>query len=530
MLNNKDLIPPGEQCTLTTDEFLNYLGLSWEQYLRIIRSQLTSTTVFLRREPNSIRINAYNPLLLYLWRSNMDIQFVLNAYAVAKYICSYIAKGQKSLALALKKADEEAKKKALDLYEHLKNIARSFIRHEEFGAQEAAILTLGIPITMSSRHTVFINTGERGKHVHLMKSLTELAKLPDSSTEIFSTDMITRYETRPILLDKLTLAQFAAGFVRKGWETQYEELTNKMFAWPDKSVFIKLQTNRIIRYVRFSITKDPENHFRELLMLFKPFRTEDEIISPFKSYKEKYQSVLSEVEPIRAMFEFHRGDVERAQFELQEMTQTELQAIHDNIQPQPDNCGDSIPVTNFPVDDPTDSTDVALIVPQMGNLLDDDAYFEMIASLNSEQSDLFYPVVKDLRTKCENKNLFVTGGAGVGKTHVLNVLYQAFHRHFQEDDLPLDNPTVILSAQAALAATHIFGTTIHKCLGFHRASDNPFILTPISRDRLSSLQAKYANLQCMFIDEVSLVSADFVLLIAVYEKSRTQLNRLEAFG
>ena len=122
----------------------------------------------------------------------------------------------------------------------------------------------------------------------------------------------------------------------------------------------------------------------------------------------------------------------------------------------------------------------------------------------------------------------MTGGAGIGKTHFLNILYQAFHRHFQEDDLPLDNPTVILSAQAALAATHIFGTTIHKCLGFHRASDNPFILTPIFRDRLSSLQAKYAHLQCMFIDEVSLVSADF--FCAIDRRLREIKNSTQPFG
>ena len=37
----------------------------------------------LKRKPNELRINNYNPLCLKAWRANMDIQFVFDVYARA---------------------------------------------------------------------------------------------------------------------------------------------------------------------------------------------------------------------------------------------------------------------------------------------------------------------------------------------------------------------------------------------------------------------------------------------------------------
>ena len=42
-------------------------------------------TIFLK-----LRINNYNAARLAVWRANMDIQFVLDIYACAMYVVSYI--------------------------------------------------------------------------------------------------------------------------------------------------------------------------------------------------------------------------------------------------------------------------------------------------------------------------------------------------------------------------------------------------------------------------------------------------------
>ena len=54
----------------------------------------------LKRKPNELRINNYNPPCLKAWRANMDIQFVLDVYGCAMYIVSYISlsKAQKGMS------------------------------------------------------------------------------------------------------------------------------------------------------------------------------------------------------------------------------------------------------------------------------------------------------------------------------------------------------------------------------------------------------------------------------------------------
>ncbi len=81
---------------MTFVEFLEKLDLSEQQYIKAIRFSLKQCTLLLKRSPAElaeIRINCYNPHLLKAWQANMmDIQFVLDPYACAVYILTYITK------------------------------------------------------------------------------------------------------------------------------------------------------------------------------------------------------------------------------------------------------------------------------------------------------------------------------------------------------------------------------------------------------------------------------------------------------
>ena len=51
----------------------------------------------LPRSPKEIRINDYNPLLLLLWKANMDIQYIgESTMAIAQYVTGYVTKAEKS--------------------------------------------------------------------------------------------------------------------------------------------------------------------------------------------------------------------------------------------------------------------------------------------------------------------------------------------------------------------------------------------------------------------------------------------------
>ena len=94
--------------TFTFDEYLEYLQLDEASYLLAIRSSLTNKELFYKRKPSEVRVNTYNEACLKAWRANMDIQFVLDPYACAMYMVSYITKSQRGMSNLLANAAKEA--------------------------------------------------------------------------------------------------------------------------------------------------------------------------------------------------------------------------------------------------------------------------------------------------------------------------------------------------------------------------------------------------------------------------------------
>lgn len=148
-------------------EFLQKLDLSKQQYIKAIRLSLKHSTLLLKRSPAEIRINCYNPNLLKAWQANMDIQFVLDPYACAVYILSYITNGQRGMSNLLRKACDEAKEGNKNIANKVRHIGNKFINAVEISAPEAAYLVPRIPLRRSSREFQFINTSDPDERTFL---------------------------------------------------------------------------------------------------------------------------------------------------------------------------------------------------------------------------------------------------------------------------------------------------------------------------------------------------------------------------
>lgn len=68
------------------DQLLTNLSITEHNYYLAIRSSLHSPTIFLKRNPNKLRVNNYNSAYLCAWRAKMDIQFFLDVNGCAIYI------------------------------------------------------------------------------------------------------------------------------------------------------------------------------------------------------------------------------------------------------------------------------------------------------------------------------------------------------------------------------------------------------------------------------------------------------------
>ena len=115
IINKVDEMKMGEE--LTFEEFLKILDMTENQYVQAIRSSLKTAKIFLKRERSEVRVNSYNNSMLKAWQANMDIQYVLDAYACAAYIVSYISKGQRGMSNLLHEACEEVRRGNNDIRE-----------------------------------------------------------------------------------------------------------------------------------------------------------------------------------------------------------------------------------------------------------------------------------------------------------------------------------------------------------------------------------------------------------------------------
>ena len=195
---------------LTYEEFLSLVGVDEQKYLEAVRSSLKSPKVFLKRSVKEARVNAYMKPILNAWGANHDLQFVLDPYACAVYIVSYISKAQRGMSILMDEACNEARQGNIELRQQVRHIGNKFLNSVEVSAQEACYLLLQLPLAKATREVAFINTSPPTDRTFLLKSKEALENLPGSSTDIEADNIIKRYSKRPKSLENWCLADYVS--------------------------------------------------------------------------------------------------------------------------------------------------------------------------------------------------------------------------------------------------------------------------------------------------------------------------------
>ena len=451
---------------VTFDQLLVSLNITEQKYILAIRSSLNSPTIFLKREPNELRVKNYNSACLSAWRADMDIQFVLDVYACAMYIVSYISKAQKRMSQLLQRACDEAREGNSSIKQQVRGIGNKFLNSVEISAQEAVYIVLKLPMRKSSREVIFIPTAPSEERVQLLKPMNEIEELDDDSEEVHASGLLNRYMQRSPSLENISRADWAAyydscqkPFTKKSRATDIDNLPLETLDNDENNddelvECVKKGTNtgkqvkpkkrlkpRIIRSVWFNVESHPEKHYREPIMLFTSWRNEEtDLIGNSSSYQEQYLLLKEEIDKQMRQYAICSEDLNEIEHNLLSTNCTEEQfdsiapnMQHIELEDEAEGMEDLHPDFNEGYDMSDDlgipSTSLNNEPPVLNELPDDD-YRQMVQTLNKEQKEFFYHILHQIKTSETPFYCFLSGGAGVGKSHLTKALYQAALKYY----------------------------------------------------------------------------------------------------
>ncbi|KAI5726156.1 hypothetical protein M8J77_024597 [Diaphorina citri] len=478
-----------------------------EEYMLVIGSQIRRAKVFLRRDLKEIKLNAYNKLALILNEANMDIQFMVDPYGAAVYVVDYVNKAERGISKLIKETADQVRLGNAPVVEQMRSICNVFINKSEVSAQEACMHILGLSMAEASVAEVYINTSPPDARVRLQKPAAQLARLleenPDSS-DVFASGLLEHYEQRPNCLEGCCLADFAALYTfhvkKRGKQVraeivdddenidaileETEELEQELGVGMEKDLPLKDGTGfitrrakgsdgkdnpKLIRYVNYVITHDPDNFMREQVMLFFPWRSEDSMVTNCRGLYSQNQEVIR----------LNREKYVRLNVDMEELLREVLEQNAEDDEPEEDDH--DVPEEfavfeadhNLPADIGQDVGPDILNVngPQSEQFLlprhlPEDEYLECIAHLNEKQRRYHLNLVHILKTRPEEQIFqFVSGGAGVGKSLLIKVITQSAIRIFIKlFDCHPDETTVVRMAPTGKAAFGMEGMTIASVL------------------------------------------------------------------
>ena len=359
--------------------------------------------------------------------------------------------------------------------------------------------------------------------------------------DIFQKSVIEKYSLRPASLNDMCLAHFAVWYVPVYNSTKENEMElddetepegDNMIVLRDQSGLMKKSGSpAVLRYHKKSVQKFPEEYYYSQLLLYIPWMNEETLLC-VPSYEEYFLSHKECIDKNRNELEHHTEIIESAvqDFEtngpplhaFDQMSSTveqERSELSDEdvqldfaaavLQPLPEHEEHN----NFIMDHVPRSSTISYSIEMRPGVLSDKDFHNLVLSLNEKQRDVFQHVLKwcsdiSISSKTgitpEQVCLFVSGGAGTGKSHLISALYQMAVRTLQVQGDNPDDVKISLIAPTGTAAHNISGITIHSA--FLLPLGQTKSLLRLTDDKRNGLRSKAGKLNLLIIDEISILT------------------------
>lgn len=130
-------------------------------------------------------------------------------------------------------------------------------------------------------------------------------------------------------------------------------------------------------------------------------------------------------------------------------------------------------------------------------------------------TDVQFLELINLLTK-KKQSIFITGPAGVGKTHLLKAIYNTLKTRGEK---------IVLTSTTGINALNLGGITIHKLMGMQTRTDLNYIRFMKSSFLFKGITQRMTKIDYIVIDEVSMLRADQLELIDAILKDATKNDK-----
>ena len=296
----------------------------------------------------------------------------------------------------------------------------------------------------------------------------------------------------------------------------------------------------VLRRYKFKNSNDPFEFCYSECLLFTPWQNEEELHADNENeckylYKEKdhfpetwtsengAEMELTKIETVKQNLFPHLLDVEQGR-EMVSKFDFDQATIGKEINPEgekQDEEDDDIGIENDedlaglnpddmeePRENNASGGEYNIRLPEP---IDMDTLLDLTRKLVSEQQTVLGIVVEYCKKIQQSKKysshlnppkLIVHGGAGTGKSHLINVISQWVQKLMTVAGDECDTPYILRAAPTGMAAANIEGSTIHSAFNLFGVN-----LVPLSDQKRDLFKDNFKNIEVCIIDEFSMMKA-----------------------
>ena len=207
------------------------LDIEYREYINALSFGHVGYSTVLRRDLDEVYVNPYNKEYLRAWDGNMDLQFVLDHFAVSTYVVDYIGKDDTVVAKKIREALKDDKN--LDLRQKMRKSANMYVQLRQVGEAEAIYrLMPRLKLKDSNVTCEFVSTGLKEERASRFRKATQ--KQIDNGVPCVElvgheglwyevADFWSKYLRRPDILKEMCFAQFARMYKSHSSQKAQEE-------------------------------------------------------------------------------------------------------------------------------------------------------------------------------------------------------------------------------------------------------------------------------------------------------------------